>query len=113
MPKRSAWRVVQFDTLRLRLIKLAAPRRRAEDPDQSPPAVERARSGDLRHDPRPAAPSRHLINRAGAPERAPPINLHRLPDPDRQTPPPRVWAGSAISSAHNQSGCEIIYTQSA
>ena len=24
MPKRSAWRVVQFDTLRLRLIKLAA-----------------------------------------------------------------------------------------
>ena len=33
MPKRSMWRVAQFDTLRLRLIKIAA-RRRDEDDDQ-------------------------------------------------------------------------------
>jgi hypothetical protein len=51
MPNGSAWRVMQFDTLRLRLVKLAAPRRRVENPDQDPPAVERPRAGDLRHAP--------------------------------------------------------------
>src|SRR5215210_7833816 len=35
MPKRSQWRVVQFDTLRLRLIKIAA-RRRPDRPSRRP-----------------------------------------------------------------------------
>ena len=64
MPKGSAWRVMQFDTLRLRLVKLAARRRRAENPDQDPPAVERPRAGDFRHAPRPLAAFGHL--KAGA-----------------------------------------------
>ena len=63
MPKRSIWQIMQFDTLRLRLIKLA-PRRRTENPNQDPPAIQRPRSGDLRHAARPPAASRHL--RAGA-----------------------------------------------
>ena len=40
------------------------PRRRTENPSQDPPAVQRPRSGDLRHAARPPAASRHL--RAGA-----------------------------------------------
>ena len=72
MAKGSLWRVVQFDTLRLRLIKLAA--RVVELKTQInvrlPPAfegrgrLERARSGDLRQAARPPAASRHL--RTGA-----------------------------------------------
>jgi hypothetical protein len=39
MPKRSTWRVMQFDTLRLRLVKSKLPPvRRAENPAQNPPA---------------------------------------------------------------------------
>ena len=33
MPKRSLWRIAQFDTLRLRLIKIAARVVELEDPD--------------------------------------------------------------------------------
>jgi len=40
MPKGSAWRVMQFDTLRLRLIKIAARVVETEKADQDPPAVE-------------------------------------------------------------------------
>jgi hypothetical protein len=66
MPNRSIWRVMPFDTLRLRLIKTAA--LVVELPDQDPPAVERPRADDLRHPPRPTAVSRYL--KAGADARA-------------------------------------------
>ena len=39
-PKRSFWREAQFDTLRLALIKVAAPGHRAGDPDQARAAVQ-------------------------------------------------------------------------
>jgi hypothetical protein len=63
IPKHSVWRVIQFDTLRLRLIKLAArvielkTQVKIHLPSSAP-------SGDLRHAARPPAGSRHL--RAGA-----------------------------------------------
>jgi hypothetical protein len=54
MPKGSAWRVLQFDTLRLRLIKIAA--RVVELKKQIKSTCRRApRSGDLRHHPQPPA----------------------------------------------------------
>src|SRR5262249_1661640 len=67
MPKRSTWRVMQFDTLRLRLVKIAA--RVVELKTQLKiHLVERPRSGDLCHAPRPLAASGHLRNGADAPE---------------------------------------------
>ena len=66
MPKGSAWRVMQFDTLRLRLIKIAA-RRRTEKADQDPPAVEHPRSVGLWHHPQPPAAPGHLKTGARCP----------------------------------------------
>jgi len=43
------------------------PRRRAENPNQDPPAVKRPRSGDLRHHPRPPAAPGHLKTGAWCP----------------------------------------------
>src|SRR5215831_12006899 len=62
------------------------PRRRTEDADQDPPALERSRSEDLCPAPRSPAASHHLRNGAAAPEfHRSPINLQRLPDPHRET----------------------------
>ena len=63
-------------------------------------AVERPRPGDLRHAARPPALSRYVRAGAVAPELARfPVNLERLPEPDRQNPPQRDWIGSSTSSA--------------
>jgi hypothetical protein len=55
---------MQFDTLRLRLVKLAARVVELKTQNQDPPAVERPRAGDLRHAPRSPAAFGHL--KAGA-----------------------------------------------
>jgi hypothetical protein len=86
MPKRSAWRVMQFDTLRLRLIKLAA--RVVELKTQIRSTCRRA--PPIRR----FSPCCSTACRVSSPESrgvcpgpAPfPSNLQRLPDPDRQTP---------------------------
>jgi len=72
MPKASAWRVMQFDTLRLRLIKIAARvvELKIHLPSNTP------RSDDLRHHAQPAAAPGHLKNRGMvAPPPTPVLNL--------------------------------------
>ena len=49
MPKDSVWRVMQFDTLRLGLIKLAARVIELKTQIKMHLPVQRPRSGDLRH----------------------------------------------------------------
>ena len=55
MPKHSSWRVAQFDTLRLRLIKIAARIVEDENQDQSPSANQHSRSSGLALGSRPPA----------------------------------------------------------
>jgi hypothetical protein len=87
MPKRSAWRVIQFDTLRLRLIKLAArvielkaqikihvyqvTRRGADEEQGEDRLIRSARRG------------------ASTPEITPSVNLQRLPLHQPTNPPRR------------------------
>ncbi len=88
MPKRSTWRVMQFDTLRLRLIKIAARvvelktqlkiHLPSSAPDQAIFAMLLARLPRLDH----------LRAGAFAPEIRPlPFNLQRRPDPNPKNPP--------------------------
>ena len=78
MPKRSSWRVAQFDTLRLRLIKTAARIVEMKTRIKSPSADQRPRSGDLAPRSRPPAAARHLNAGAVCPCRPRPRNLQRL-----------------------------------
>src|SRR6516165_10516812 len=87
------------------------PRRRAENPAQDPPAVERPRPGNLRHAPRPPAASHRLTEGACAPEPArfpSTFSAHSIPPTN---PPQRDWIGSSTSSSYNQSEHDIIHTQ--
>jgi len=92
MPKRSAWRVMQFDSLRLRLVKLAArvvelkTQLKIHLPSSAPD------QGNPRHAPRPPAASHRLTEGAYAPEPArfpPRFSAHSIPP----TNPPH-WTGS-------------------
>ena len=56
------------------------PRRRAENPDKDPSAVECPRSEDLPPRPRPPAPPGHLKNGAACPAEPFPANRQHLPD---------------------------------
>ena len=89
MPKRSTWRVMQFETLRLRLIKIAA---RAVElktqlkihlpssaPDQAICAVLLARHRALSPESWAFAPKSRPL----------PFNLQRLPNPEPTNPPQR------------------------
>jgi hypothetical protein len=58
-------------------------RHRTENPNQNPPAVQRPRSGDLRHAARTPAASRHLRAGAWCPRNRPPFfNLSADPNPE-------------------------------
>jgi hypothetical protein len=103
MPKRSIWRVMQFDTMQLHLIKLAArvielkTQLKIHLPSSAP------RAGDLRHAPRPPAASRHLKAGAFAPNSRPsPLNLQRLPDPSPTNPPQRQRSATPAITNCNQ-----------
>src|SRR6516225_8923668 len=63
------------------------PRRRAENPAQDPPAVERPRPGDLRHAPRPPTTPRHLRAGAFAPKTRPPPLQPTAPTQSRPDKP--------------------------
>src|SRR5579859_7593401 len=63
------------------------PRRRVENAGQNPPAVERPRSGDLRHAAQPPAAPGHLKTGAGAPPPLPSRNLQPRPDLHRRIRP--------------------------
>ena len=79
-------RVMQFDTLRPRLIKLAARVIELKIQVKIHPAVQRPRSGDLRHAPQPPAAPRHLTAGALAPAFTRSPSTSSPSDPDRQVP---------------------------
>ena len=100
MPKRSPWRVAQFDTLRLRLIKIAA-RSRAEDDDPASPADGLPQSG------RPTGFSRadpafgHMTDGAHTPpDPSPSRSIHKPHRSDRR---PRTGAGHGMPAPIDRS----------
>jgi hypothetical protein len=110
LPKRSTWRVMQFDTLRLRLVKIAArvvelkTQLKIHLPSSAPD------QGDLCHAPRPAAASGHLRNGADAPRtNLFLVNLQHPPARHQESPLRRVWIGTPRSFAYNQSECSFIH----
>ena len=87
MPKRSLWRIAQFDTLRLRLIKIAARVSAFEDPDPAALAERLPRSDDPAGGSWPHSAPCHLIDGA-----------HTPPDP---SPCPSTCKPAALTAKQN------------
>jgi hypothetical protein len=109
--KRSSWSVMQFDTLRLRLIKIAARVVELKKQIKIPSTVERPRSEDLPPRPRPPAAPDHL--KTG--QRAPPSPFQQTVNayPTTQsckTPSPAPAEVRPNHGRCNQSESEPIYT---
>jgi hypothetical protein len=110
MPKSSALRVIQFDTLRLRLVKLAArvvelkTQIKIHLPSSAPEQAVFAMP--LTTVCPASSPDRRGVCPRNHPFRA---NFQRLPDPNPRTPPRRGRTGSAFSAVCNQSECDAMH----
>ena len=102
MPKRSMWRVAQFDTLRLRLIKIAARVVEMEDDDPGASADVLPSPGYLALRPRTHPSSRHLRNGASEAPNLEPRPFNPQTSSPRDPAPSRSRRGAPAAKQNSR-----------